>query len=103
VNILLSGVAGILVLGCRSAPDTRYQPGIGGIISTQDRNGDGKVDREFHKFPGAGDMDWEFRDDDYDGVYEQLIRYGVGVFYEKVRIPVPFRAEPGGAANRSSR
>ena len=48
-------------------------------------------------------MDWELRDNDFDGVYEELIRYGVGVMHQKVHRPVPppaNRAESGNGDNR---
>jgi len=89
LGILICVCSFALCIGCRSTPDSRFQPGVGGVITTEDRNGDGRVDRELHTFPGAGDMDWELRDNDFDGVYEELIRYGVGVKHEKVHLPVP--------------
>jgi len=92
-----------MLVGCRSAPDTKYQPGVGGEVRYEDRNGDRRVDREVHHYPGLADADWELRDDNFDGVYEELIIYGYAVRTQQVSIPVPLglRAEPDGAANGS--
>jgi hypothetical protein len=57
--------------------------------SYYDRNADGKVDREFHRFEGWADSDWELLDDDFDGRFEKKIRYGVGVLNSIVDISVP--------------
>ncbi len=54
-----------------------------------DRNGDGKVDAEMHKYRGVADADWELRDDDYDGRYETKILYGFAVKESSVDLPVP--------------
>ncbi|MDB6125839.1 MAG: hypothetical protein JWQ71_4832 [Pedosphaera sp.] len=58
-------------------------------ISYYDMNGDGKVDREYHRYPGWSDADWELRDNDYNGRYEKKIRYGEGVIESVVDLPVP--------------
>src|SRR5437868_5092956 len=58
-------------------------------ISYYDRNGDGKVDLEKHKFHGVADADWELRDDDYNGRYEKKILYGFAVVESAVDLPVP--------------
>ncbi len=58
-------------------------------ISYYDRNGDGKVDLEYHRHPGVADADWELRDDDHDGRYEKKVLFGVGVFESAVDIRVP--------------
>jgi hypothetical protein len=34
-------------------------------------------------------MDWELRDDNYDGRYEKKILYGFAVLESKVDIPMP--------------
>jgi hypothetical protein len=58
-------------------------------VSYYDRNADGKVDREFHRFVGWADSDWELLDDDFDGRFEKKIRYGVSVLNSIVDISVP--------------
>jgi hypothetical protein len=90
-------------VGCRSTADARYQPGVGGEIRSEDRNGDGRIDWEVHKYPGIADADWELRDENFDGVYEQLVTYGYVVRTQQVSIAVPHvgRAEPSGPANGS--
>lgn len=54
-----------------------------------DRNGDGKVDLEVHRFHGMADADWDLRDEDHDGRFEKKVVYGVGVFESTVDIAVP--------------
>src|SRR2546423_11966482 len=54
-----------------------------------DRNGDGKVDQERHHYRGVADSNWELRDDDYDGRYENKVVFGVGIIESVVDIPVP--------------
>lgn len=54
-----------------------------------DRNGDGIVDLEVHRFPGAGDADWELRDDNFSGRYNRKVLYGFTVREEDVDLPVP--------------
>lgn len=54
-----------------------------------DRNGDEKVDLEKHQHPGVADVDWELRDDDYDGRFERKILYGFVVKESPVDIRVP--------------
>jgi hypothetical protein len=56
-----------------------------------DRNGDGKVDQEKHKYRGVADADWELRDEDYDGRYEKKILYGFGIVESTVDLPAPTR------------
>jgi hypothetical protein len=58
-------------------------------ISYYDRNGDGKVDLETHRYPGVADADWILQDDDYDGRFEKKVRYGIGVKESVVAIQVP--------------
>lgn len=57
-------------------------------ISYIDRNGDGKVDLEKHHYPRGADMDWEYRDDNYDGRYEVKVLYGFAVTKTPVDLPV---------------
>ena len=54
-----------------------------------DRNGDGKVDLEEHRYPGSFDRNWELRDDDYNGRYEQRVVFGYAMLKSAVDIPVP--------------
>lgn len=79
--ILVAVTAG--VLGCASSTRRRE------LISYFDRNRDGKVDLEKHKYPGVADTDWELRDNDYDGRFEKRILYGVAVGESPVDIPIP--------------
>lgn len=58
-------------------------------VSYYDRNGDGRVDQEVHRYRGVADADWELRDDNYDGRYEKKIIYGVGIVESPVDLPVP--------------
>lgn len=58
-------------------------------VSYYDRNGDGKADLEKHRYGGMADADWQLRDDNYDGRYEQKVVLGVGIFHSAVDIPVP--------------
>lgn len=58
-------------------------------ISYHDRNGDGKVDEEMHKYDGFADADWTLRDDDYDGRFEKKIHWGFALFELAVDLPVP--------------
>lgn len=64
------------------------------MIQSEDRNADGRIDREVHKYPELADADWELRDEDYDGVYEQLITYGYAVQTQQVSIAVPLQGMP---------
>jgi hypothetical protein len=57
-------------------------------ITYIDRNGDGKVDLEKHHYPRGADMDWELRDDNYDGRYEVKVLYGFAVTKTAVDLPV---------------
>jgi hypothetical protein len=72
--------------GC-SAPKNALESGE--HILYYDRNGDGKVDLEVHRYPRWADADWELRDDDFDGRYEKKILYGVGAVESAVDLPVP--------------
>ncbi|HEX8297366.1 MAG TPA: hypothetical protein VF593_13765 [Chthoniobacteraceae bacterium] len=58
-------------------------------VTYYDRNGDGKVDLEKHRYPGVADADWELHDDDYSGRYEKKLLFGVGVIESSVDIRVP--------------
>jgi len=58
-------------------------------VSYYDRNGDGRVDQEVHRYRGVADADWELRDDDFDGRYEKKILYGFAVVESPVNLPVP--------------
>jgi hypothetical protein len=101
--IFLKVAALVFTAGCRSTSDAQYQPGVGGEVRSEDRNADGRIDRELHRYPGLADADWELRDENFDGVYERLIAYGYVVRTQQVSIVVPpaGRAEPDGPANGS--
>ncbi len=81
-NGLLVAVTGVM-LSC--AASTKYRH----LVSYFDRNGDGKVDLEKHKYPGGFDMDWELRDDNHDGRFERKVLFGYEVGESQVDIPVP--------------
>lgn len=59
------------------------------VVTYYDRNGDGKVDLERHRFTGYADADWELRDDDFNGKFEARWHYGVGLIKTTVNTPVP--------------
>lgn len=81
----------ILLSGC--AQDSQIEPAAPSKpieqVTYHDRNGDGKVDQETHRYPNMADADWELVDNDYDGKYEKKIHYGVGIFETSVDSPVP--------------
>jgi hypothetical protein len=56
-------------------------------VTYYDRNGDGKADLEAHRY-GMADADWQLRDDNYDGRYEQKILFGFAIIHSTVDIPV---------------
>jgi hypothetical protein len=58
-------------------------------ITYLDRNGDGKVDREVHRYRGWADADWILEDNDFNGRYEKKTQFGAGIIYSAVDIPVP--------------
>ena len=57
--------------------------------SYYDRNADGKIDLEKHQYPGLADADWELRDDDFDGVYENKVFFGFALKQSAIHIRVP--------------
>ena len=59
------------------------------IVAYQDRNKDGKVDLERHRFPGFADCDWENRDDNFDGVFEGQWRYEIALRKTTINVPAP--------------
>ena len=58
-----------------------------------DRNGDGEIDQEKHKYPEWFDADWDLLDDDFDGNYEKKISYGFSLVETIVDLPVPIDVE----------
>ena len=72
--------------GCATHKTTQES---GEQVLYYDRNGDGKVDQEMHKYRGVADADWELRDDDHDGRYEKKVLYGFAVVESSVDLPVP--------------
>jgi hypothetical protein len=86
LSFILLLLVAALCSGCATHKDISESPGR---VHYYDRNGDGKVDKETHHYPGTADADWELRDDDFDGRYEKKILYGVGVLESRVDIPVP--------------
>jgi hypothetical protein len=48
------------------------------MVTYYDRNGDGRVDLEFHEHPEVADADWQLRDEDYNGRYEIRVQFGAG-------------------------
>jgi hypothetical protein len=79
VLIALTGV----MLSCAASTKHRH------LVSYFDRNGDGKVDLEKHKYPGGFDMDWELRDDNHDGKFEKKVLFGLVAKESQVDIPIP--------------
>ena len=59
------------------------------IITYHDRNGDGKVDLERHRYRGHADADWELHDDNFDGKFEARWNYGVGLSKTTVNESIP--------------
>jgi hypothetical protein len=78
-------VLSFILLSCNGCVLQREQ------ILYYDRNGDGLVDLERHHFRGAADEDWELRDDDFNGRFEQKVIFGVGIIRSSIDIPVPKR------------
>ncbi len=72
--------------GGDQGPDDRYADEI---VTRKDRNKDNVYDYERHHIPNGGDADWELVDTNFDGVYDQKIRYGFTIKYEQVNIPAP--------------
>lgn len=62
-------------------------------VTYYDRNGDGRVDLEKHTFPGMADADWELRDTDFNGRYDEKVLFGVAIIRSTVDLPVPKRAK----------
>lgn len=91
--LIFLAVAVALGSGCArdAKPDESMDDALKriGRISYYDRNGDGKVDEEMHRYVGVQDADWALRDDDYNGRFEKKIRWGIGVFESAVDLPVP--------------
>ena len=63
--------------------------GEDGQVTYHDRDHDGKVDLEKHRYSGSIDRDWQLRDDNFDGRYEKKVIIGVGIITEPVDLPVP--------------
>ena len=53
-----------------------------------DRNGDNIIDQEIHQHPCIEDANWELLDNDFDGIYETKIKYGIAPVKSTVNIPV---------------
>lgn len=62
-------------------------------VTYYDRNGDGRVDLEKHIHHGMADADWELRDTDFDGRYDEKVLYGVAFVQSKADLPVPKRVK----------
>jgi hypothetical protein len=60
-------------------------------VSYYDRNGDGKVDLEMHRYAGMADANWGLWDDNHDGKFEKKVLYGVAVTVSATDIPVPIQ------------
>lgn len=83
-----------LWLGLLGVAGCTATDGPGGQVTCHDRNHDGKVDLENHHYPRRTDADWQLRDDDFDGRYEQRMTIGVGIFRAPVDVPVPVGVRP---------
>lgn len=81
-NGVLVAMTGVM-LSCAASTKCRNR------VSYFDRNGDGKVDLEKHKYPGVADLDWELRDDNHDGRFEKKVLFGCAVTESEVDIPIP--------------
>ncbi len=81
----------LTLCGCGNPKASPQNPGTMPAEETTyyDRNNDGKVDLEKHRYHGWADRDWELRDENYDGRFEKKILYGVGVIESAVNLPVP--------------
>lgn len=90
IALILMGVS--FLSGCRERnsgePVQEIEPAQA-QVTYYDRNGDGKVDLEKHRFLEMADADSELRDDNFDGRYEKEILFGVGVFEKAANLPVP--------------
>jgi hypothetical protein len=82
VAILCIAVA---LVGCAPKSPSAIERGK---ITYYDRNGDGRVDFEYHDL-GGGDMDWALADRNYDGFYDIRLRYGIVLGIDRVHIGVP--------------
>jgi hypothetical protein len=78
--LLCVGVPAILV-GC--AWDSSQ-------ITYEDRNGDGRIDHEYHAFAGR-DCNWELVDTDFNGRYDRKIAHGFSRQETLIDQPVPRR------------
>jgi|ERR1043166_8623025 outer membrane biogenesis lipoprotein LolB len=92
LHLLIMALA--LLAGCSAgdkSPDVHPDDALKKLerVSYYDRNGDGKVDLEMHRYKGAQDADWALHDDDYNGRFETKILYGIGIMKKPVDIPVP--------------
>lgn len=87
--LLLCLIAVLFLAGCATddhGPDERY---ANEIITRKDRNNDGVYDYELHHSRTGDEADWELVDNDYDGVFDEKIRYGYTVRREPVYITIP--------------
>jgi hypothetical protein len=86
---LWSLVGCLVVLGSACAPHTKpvhSDPRERYVTTYYDRNGDGRVDYEFHDIPGWADDEWAMRDTDFDGFYD--VRYDMGYPGGKSRVHI---------------
>jgi len=70
-----------------SISDPRLEPNQGGI-TYYDRNGDGVIDFELHRY-GCCDRDWALVDRRFSGRYDLKIRWGYGLEKSNIDLAVP--------------
>jgi hypothetical protein len=77
------------LIACSKPPDDDAEMRKREIVTYHDRNADGKVDLERHRYLGYADADWELRDDNFDGRFEARWNYGVGLRKTTINVTVP--------------
>lgn len=82
------------ILGCSIRPAQR--------VIYKDTNGDGKIDQEYHANSGA-DMNWEMKDENFDGRYEKRIYHGFATEVTIIDKPIPKGKSPNQAMDSTAR
>jgi hypothetical protein len=78
-------VSAIVCSACATRPTGDHPEQY--VTTYYDRNGDGRVDYEFHDIPGWADDEWALRDTDFNGRYD--IRYDMGYPGGRSRVDLP--------------
>jgi hypothetical protein len=76
----------LLFAGCQSPHPSQGKPCY--IVTKSDTNHDGQTDRVFYHAPGWADVDYELKDTNFDGRFDQRIDYGYTITYRVVDVPV---------------